>query len=295
MERIMDKVIVLAACLAMQAALANVGAGVAAGNLLSAWDRAAALGTGEAAAGLAASSTASTSGLANLASSALVVGAALIAIIAAALAEALPERQRVLAPLAYSVFVLVAPVGYAFLPLALYDAARAVRQPGITRGAVAAPLVSLGYSVARGALALPAAFAAAALMGLSALVSLRTSRMLARRVILNRTRDDLTLRARTLLQRTHALEDELASVQHKAVHKPECVDARPAAFNCLTERELEIVRLVADGLENREIAATAFMSEGTVRNHISTILSKLQLKNRTQLAIEYWRAMSSLS
>lgn len=262
MERIVDKVIVLTACLTMRAA---------------------------------ASFAVNASGLANLASSALVVSGALIAIITAALTEALAERQRVLAPLAYSAFALVVPAGCMFLPLALYDAVRAVHQPGLVRAVSAAPLVSWGCSAARGALPMPAAFAVAALMGLSALISLRTNRMLARREVLNRTRDDLTLRARMLLQRTHALEDELASVQHKAVHEPECADVRPAAFSCLTEREFEIVRLVADGLENREIAATAFMSEGTVRNHVSTILSKLQFKNRTQLAIEYWRAMGGLS
>ena len=60
-------------------------------------------------------------------------------------------------------------------------------------------------------------------------------------------------------------------------------------FACLTEREREVAELIADGLDNREIAQTAYLSEGTVRNHISTILSKLHLKNRTQIAIAYWR------
>lgn len=60
-------------------------------------------------------------------------------------------------------------------------------------------------------------------------------------------------------------------------------------FACLTEREREVAELIADGLDNREIAQAAYLSEGTVRNHISTILSKLHLKNRTQIAIAYWR------
>ena len=60
-------------------------------------------------------------------------------------------------------------------------------------------------------------------------------------------------------------------------------------FTCLTEREREVAELIADGLDNREIAQAAYLSEGTVRNHISTILSKLHLKNRTQIAIAYWR------
>lgn len=57
----------------------------------------------------------------------------------------------------------------------------------------------------------------------------------------------------------------------------------------LTEREIEVVELVAQGLDNHEIAAQLFMGEGTVRNHISNILQKLQLKNRTQIAVMYYR------
>ncbi len=64
---------------------------------------------------------------------------------------------------------------------------------------------------------------------------------------------------------------------------------RPAAFSCLTEREYEVVRLIAQGLDNRQIATEAYMGEGTVRNHISTILTKLGLRNRTQIAIAYLR------
>lgn len=61
----------------------------------------------------------------------------------------------------------------------------------------------------------------------------------------------------------------------------------------VTEKEGEIVRLIADGLSNKEIAAALFLSEGTVRNSISVILEKLQLKGRTQLAIFYYRSMKS--
>jgi len=53
----------------------------------------------------------------------------------------------------------------------------------------------------------------------------------------------------------------------------------------LTERELDIAKLVAKGLSNREIADTVFLSEGTVKNNISIILSKLGLQRRTQISI----------
>lgn len=64
---------------------------------------------------------------------------------------------------------------------------------------------------------------------------------------------------------------------------------RPDAFALLTDREYEVVRLIAEGLDNKEIAAAAYMGEGTVRNHISSILAKLHLKNRTQIAVAYYR------
>ena len=53
----------------------------------------------------------------------------------------------------------------------------------------------------------------------------------------------------------------------------------------LTEREREVVRLVAQGRSNRDIATEFFISEKTVKTHVSHILAKLDLKDRTQLAI----------
>jgi len=57
----------------------------------------------------------------------------------------------------------------------------------------------------------------------------------------------------------------------------------------LSKREFEVISLVADGLSNKEIAAKLFLSEGTVRNYISVILEKLFLRDRTQLAIFYYK------
>jgi DNA-binding NarL/FixJ family response regulator len=53
----------------------------------------------------------------------------------------------------------------------------------------------------------------------------------------------------------------------------------------LSEREIEVVRLIARGATNREIAEALIISEGTVKNHISNILSRLGLRDRTQVAI----------
>ena len=53
----------------------------------------------------------------------------------------------------------------------------------------------------------------------------------------------------------------------------------------LTERDKELMTLICDGCDNKEIAARLFLAEGTVRNNISRLLEKLGLKDRTQLAV----------
>lgn len=72
---------------------------------------------------------------------------------------------------------------------------------------------------------------------------------------------------------------------------PACAESAPCGeiSGGLTERESAIVELVAEGLDNKEIAGRLYLSEGTVRNHISAILQKLDLKNRTQLVVRYYR------
>lgn len=57
----------------------------------------------------------------------------------------------------------------------------------------------------------------------------------------------------------------------------------------ITEKEYEIICKIADGLSNKEIAELLFLSEGTVRNYISLILEKLSLRDRTQIAIFYYK------
>ena len=57
----------------------------------------------------------------------------------------------------------------------------------------------------------------------------------------------------------------------------------------ISSRELEIIRLIADGLSNKEIASQLFLSKGTVRNYLSSILDKLQLRDRTQVAVFYYK------
>jgi NarL family two-component system response regulator LiaR len=61
-------------------------------------------------------------------------------------------------------------------------------------------------------------------------------------------------------------------------------------FTELSERELEVLRLIADGMSNAEIAIKLVIAEKTVKSHVGNILAKLHLADRTQAAVYAWRS-----
>jgi len=71
--------------------------------------------------------------------------------------------------------------------------------------------------------------------------------------------------------------EQTAEAKEKA---EECTDDQH-----FTDRERDIIKLVAQGYDNKEIATQLFLAEGTVRNNISRILEKMEMKDRTQLAV----------
>jgi two-component system NarL family response regulator len=76
------------------------------------------------------------------------------------------------------------------------------------------------------------------------------------------------------------LMDEFASLARRAEESPRLTSAPR-----LTERELEVLRLVAEGLNNGEIAKRLFISQNTVNNHVRNILEKLQLHSRMEAVV----------
>ncbi|SEF53453.1 response regulator transcription factor [Paenibacillus sp. UNC499MF] len=87
---------------------------------------------------------------------------------------------------------------------------------------------------------------------------------------------------------------KLTGFIHAAPVSPASASPGPVlSAHGLTQTEQTIVAKIADGLSNKEIAQELFLSEGTIKNYISEILGKLALRDRTQIAIFYWKEARS--
>lgn len=80
-------------------------------------------------------------------------------------------------------------------------------------------------------------------------------------------------------------EDVAAKLMPKLLQQQPFISQSDDQHQALSERELEIVKLVGEGKTNKEIASLLFLSVGTVKNHITHILQELELRDRTQIAI----------
>jgi DNA-binding NarL/FixJ family response regulator len=78
-----------------------------------------------------------------------------------------------------------------------------------------------------------------------------------------------------------------AKVVARVAHMPsDALEPRPQPLVVpLSEREVDVLRLLADGRSNREIAGTLHLAEGTVKNHVTNVLGKLGARDRTQAAL----------
>ncbi|PZG20174.1 response regulator [Nonomuraea aridisoli] len=100
------------------------------------------------------------------------------------------------------------------------------------------------------------------------------------------TLEQLTRAVRTLADGGTLIAPSITDRLLRAIRSgpsPSGADAPPRQE--LTERELEVLRLVAEGYSNREIAGALFLAEGTVKNHVSTILLKLDARDRTNAVL----------
>ena len=190
---------------------------------------------------------------------------------------------RVVAQLAFLVCTLALPSVLPFLPVCAY--AMLHERMWLLRVVWVAPLVavlSFGGCTTVECAVIAIACAAAVLMGV------KDARVHAECAGMRFAFDDLRERNLGLLAEREALAATEAEGKPNA---PSAGALSQAAgpFCSLTEREYAVAKLVAEGMDNRDIAASLFLSEGTVRNHISSILNKLDLGNRTQIAVLYYR------
>lgn len=126
------------------------------------------------------------------------------------------------------------------------------------------------------------------LCGAASLLAWKTERGEQVRHALFDSWDAASARSSFLQQRNREMAQAQAVAQMHATDAHAAAVAQeeaPDPLDGLTERERQVAVLVAEGKDNHAIAEELFLSEGTVRNYISAILSKKQLKNRTQLAV----------
>ncbi|MFB4276781.1 MULTISPECIES: response regulator [unclassified Nonomuraea] len=100
------------------------------------------------------------------------------------------------------------------------------------------------------------------------------------------TLEQLTHAIRVLADGGTLISPSITDRLLRAVHRRRPpADTGLAPIQPLTERELEVLRLVAEGYSNREIARALFLAEGTVKNHVSTVLLKLGARDRTNAVL----------
>lgn len=167
--------------------------------------------------------------------------------------------------LAFLICACAHPAFFAFLPVAAYCAMH--ERPWALKLCWLAPLIIQGV----GSNVSMAWLQAMVLCAVACALAVRDCRTTSERRGLTRAYDGLR-------ERMFAQTAEEAPDSHG-----------PALFEDLTQREIAVAQLVAEGMDNREISQRLFLSEGTVRNHISAILAKKGLTNRTQIAIHYYR------
>lgn len=102
-------------------------------------------------------------------------------------------------------------------------------------------------------------------------------------ILKNQSSDSIVDCLRAVYKGNAVFQKDIASALASMMEK----ERRSKPHADLTERERSVMRLISEGLSNKEISAKLYLSEGTVRNYVTALLDKLELRDRTQLAIYY--------
>ena len=103
-------------------------------------------------------------------------------------------------------------------------------------------------------------------------------------ILKNQSSDSIVESLRTVYKGNTVFHREVADTLSSMLREGN--KKSPGAFG-ITDREFEILKLIGDGLSNKEISAQIHLGEGTIRNYVTNLLEKLELRDRTQLAIFY--------
>jgi DNA-binding NarL/FixJ family response regulator len=102
--------------------------------------------------------------------------------------------------------------------------------------------------------------------------------------VLKDSESDVLIKAiRTIYNGESYIQPNMASLLFKRMNKTK--DDNEVGFNKLTKREVEVLRLITEGMLNKEIAHNLCISEKTVKNHVSNIFKKINVSDRTQAAV----------
>lgn len=103
-------------------------------------------------------------------------------------------------------------------------------------------------------------------------------------ILKNQSSDSIVDSLKTVVKGNMVLEKNVAETLSSLIKNENKKDI--SKYN-LTDREMDILKLIGDGLSNKEISAEIHLGEGTIRNYVTNLLEKLELRDRTQLAIFY--------
>lgn len=104
-------------------------------------------------------------------------------------------------------------------------------------------------------------------------------------IMKNQSTDSIIESVRLVMKGNIVIEKDIA----KSISNMIKYDKERRNLPKLSKREFDIIKLLAEGMSNKEISEKLYLSEGTVRNYVTSLLEKLKLRDRTQLAIFYIR------
>ncbi|WP_234118256.1 response regulator [Clostridium hydrogenum] len=111
-------------------------------------------------------------------------------------------------------------------------------------------------------------------------------------ILKNQSSDSIVDSLKAVIKGNMVFEKNVAETISSLIKEDSKKDVNVDKYK-LTGREMDVLKLIGEGLSNKEIAAEIHLGEGTIRNYVTSLLEKLELRDRTQLAIFYLKNLSN--